>query len=423
MKAIKWLYPGMRLKRWFFLLALAMVVLVVGAVGVVGRNVSGIRWHTSFTQQAAEHIRKLTFIDFVLTFIGVLGVVFAVRRALFAVLTVLIPAREKEFMSIVYNRMRLKRGPRVVAVGGGTGLPNLLEGLKEYTSNLTAVVTVADDGGSSGRLRKNFGVLPPGDIRNCLVALAEEEGLLKDLFQYRFKKPQALRGHSFGNLFLTVMDDLTGDFGRALEESSKVLAVRGKVAPVSFDPMILQAKMKDGRLIRGESRIPEARGVIERVSLLHREKIRPNRAALQAILEADAVILGPGSLYTSILPNLLVPQIAEHIALSRAVKIYVCNVMTQPGETDGYSVADHVETLIRHVGAPLVHYVLANHERVPPPLLKRYLENGQEPVLVDASRVRKLGCELVSANLLHREDFVRHHPKKLGKALMRLLVI
>jgi uncharacterized cofD-like protein len=309
-----------------------------------------------------------------------------------------------------------------VVVGGGTGLSNLLGGLKQYTSNLTAVVTVADDGGSSGRLRKDFGVLPPGDIRNCLVALSTQEAVLNELFQYRFKGKGDLQGHNFGNLFITAMTEITGDFGRAVEESSRVLATRGTVLPVSFDAMTLQARLKNGKTVTGESTIGASTSPIAHLTLKEKN-VRPNREALKAILEADAIVLGPGSLYTSVLPNLLIPQVAENIALSRAVKVYVCNVMTQPGETDHYTVSDHVRTLFQHTAPDFVHYVVVNKEAVPHRLLDRYARSGQEPVTVDKEEVEALGPRLVSANLLHREDFVRHHPDKLGKTLMKLLVI
>ena len=247
-------------------------------------------------------------------------------------------------------------------------MPNVLSSLKHYTSNLTAVVTVADDGGSSGRLRKDFGTPPPGDIRNCIVALSDQETLLNDLFQYRFKGHGDLKGHSFGNLFITVMREITGDFGKAVEESSRVLSTRGTVMPVTFEKMTLQAKLKNGKMVTGESKISLSKSPIDRV-MLKEKKIRPNREVLKAILEADAVVLGPGSLYTSIIPNLLIPEVAETIALSRAVKIYVCNVMTQPGETDFFTVSDHVKAILNHTGPNFMHYVIANKEKVPAKLL------------------------------------------------------
>jgi len=417
----RWLYPGIRLKRWFLLMVLSLVVLGVGFSGLMSQHTTGIHYNPPVIEQLGEHLKHLKFIDFFLMLLAFLGLVLAVRRSIYTILTILIPAREKEFVNIAYTKLRLKRGPRIVAVGGGTGLPNVLYSLKHYTSNLTAVVTVADDGGSSGRLRRDFGTPPPGDIRNCIVALSDQETLLNDLFQYRFKGHGDLKGHSFGNLFITVMKEITGDFGRAVEESSRLFATRGTVMPVTFDPMVLQAKLKDGRVMTGESLIPTGKSPIEKVML--KQKVKPNREVLKAILEADVIVLGPGSLFTSVIPNLLIPEVAEQIALSRAVKIYVCNVMTQPGETDHYTVADHVKALFRHTGPNFVHYVIANQEAAPASLLKKYADSGQQPVEVDEKSMEELGVKLVMANLLHKEDFVRHSPFKLGRAIIRRLVI
>ena len=421
MKWPRWLYPGIRLKRWFLLTILSLVVLGVGFSGVMSQHTTGIHYNPPVIEQLGEHLKHLKFVDFFLMLLALFGLVLAVRRSLYTVLTILIPAREKEFVNIAYNRLRLKRGPRIVAVGGGTGLPNVLYSLKHYTSNLTAVVTVADDGGSSGRLRRDFGTPPPGDIRNCIVALSDQETLLNDLFQYRFKGHGDLKGHSFGNLFITVMKEITGDFGRAVEESSRLFTTRGTVMPVTFEPMVLQAKLKDGRVLTGESLIPKGKSPIEKVML--KQRVKPNREVLRAILEADAIVLGPGSLFTSVIPNLLIPEVAERIALSRAVKIYVCNVMTQPGETDGYTVADHVRALFRHTGPGFVHYVIANKEEAPSTLLKKYADSGQQPVEVDEKGMEDLGVKLITTNLLHKEDFVRHSPFKLGRAIIRRLVI
>ena len=422
MLSLPWLYPGLRLKRWIFLFVLAVVVLYVGFSGIMSQHTGGIHLRPPAIVELEEHMKRLKFVDFLFMLLGIWAIVFSIRRLMFSVLTVYAPAREKEFLNIAYQRTRLKRGPRIVAVGGGTGLPNVLSSLKQYTSNLTAVVTVADDGGSSGRLRKDFGTPPPGDIRNCIVALSDQETLLKDLFQYRFKGHGDLKGHSFGNLFITVMKEITGDFGRAVEESSRVLATRGTVMPVTFENMTLQAKLKNGKIITGESRIPAGNSPIDRI-MLKEKKIRPNKEVLKAILEADAIVLGPGSLYTSILPNLLIPEISETIALSRAVKIYVCNVMTQPGETDHLTVSDHVGAILKHTGPNFIHYVIVNKEKIPTPLLARYEANGQEPVMVDEEAVKALDVELVKVNLLHQEDYVRHSPEKLGKAIIRLLVM
>lgn len=422
MLGFRWLYPGMRLKRWIFLIALSVIVLLVGSSGIMSQHMGGVHYRPPVVVEIENHFKRLKFVDVLFILLAVWGLVLGTRRLMFTVLTYFIPAREKEFVDIAYNRIRLRRGPRIVAVGGGTGLPNVLSSLKHYTSNLTAVVTVADDGGSSGRLRKDFGTPPPGDIRNCIVALSDQETLLNHLFQYRFKGHGDLKGHSFGNLFITVMREITGDFGKAVEESSRVLATRGTVMPVTFEDMTLQAKLKNGKMLTGESVIGQARSPIERV-MLKEKKIRPNKEVLKAILEADAIVLGPGSLFTSILPNLLIPEIAETIALSRAIKIYIANIMTQPGETDFFSVSDHVKAILKHTGAGFIHYVIANKEKVPSRLLKRYERHGQEPVIVDESAVEELGVQLIKANLLHQEDYVRHSPEKLGKAVMRRLVI
>jgi uncharacterized cofD-like protein len=422
MLGFRWLYPGIRLKRWFLLIALSLVVLVVGFSGIMSRHTGGIHFRPNLIIDMENHLKRLKFVDFLFMILAIWGLILGIRRTLFAVLTVLIPQREKEFVNIAYNRIRLKRGPRIVAVGGGTGLPNVLSSLKHYTSNLTAVVTVADDGGSSGRLRRDFGTPPPGDIRNCIVALSDQETLLNHLFQYRFKGHGDLKGHSFGNLFITVMREITGDFGKAVEESSRVLATRGTVMPVSFESVTLEAVLKNGAVITGESNISRSKAPIERLRLKEK-KIRPNKEVLKAILEADAVVLGPGSLYTSVLPNLLIPEVAETIALSRAIKIYVANVMTQPGETDFFTVSDHVRAILKHTGPNFIHYVIANKEKVPAKLLSRYQAHGQEPVVVDEGAVEETGVQLIKANLLHREDFVRHSPEKLGKAILRRLVI
>jgi uncharacterized cofD-like protein len=412
----------MRLKRWFFLVLVSVLLLLFGFSGIMGHRLAGFHYHTPLILEVTEFVRGLKFVDFLIVISGCVLLLFSIRRIQFSVLAFLMPSREKDFIKLVYEKARLKRGPRIVVVGGGTGLSNLLGGLKQYTSNLTAVVTVADDGGSSGRLRKDLGVLPPGDIRNCLVALSTQEAVLAELFQYRFKGKGDLQGHNFGNLFITAMTDITGDFGRAVEESSKVLATRGTVLPVSFDTMTLQARLKNGKIVTGESTISESSSPIAQL-MLKEKNVRPNRDALKAILEADAIVLGPGSLYTSVLPNLLIPQVAENIAMSRAMKVYVCNVMTQPGETDHYTASDHVRTLFHHTAPDFVHYVVVNKESIPRSLLVKYARSGQEPVTVDQEEVEALGPRLIKANLLHREDFVRHHPDKLGKTIMKLLVI
>lgn len=292
MQSWRWLYPGMRLKRWFFLIVMAIIVFIVGFSGLMSEHISGIHVRPAIVVDMEDHFKRLKFVDFLFMVLAIWGFILGLRRLMFSVLTVYAPAREKEFLDVVYQRNRLKRGPRIVVVGGGTGMPNVLSSLKQYTSNLTAVVTVADDGGSSGRLRKDFGTPPPGDIRNCIVALSDQETLLNDLFQYRFKAHGDLKGHSFGNLFITVMKEITGDFGRAVEESSRVLSTRGTVMPVTFEPMTLQAKLKNGKIVVGESNISKSKVPIDQI-MLKEKNVRPNKEVLKAILEADAVVLGP----------------------------------------------------------------------------------------------------------------------------------
>ncbi|MBO8141761.1 MAG: YvcK family protein [Firmicutes bacterium] len=310
----------------------------------------------------------------------------------------------------------MRRGPRVVAIGGGTGLSTLLRGLKTVTSNITAIVTVADDGGSSGRLRAEMGMPPPGDVRNTLVALADTEPLMERLFQYRFDTGSGLKGHSFGNLFLAAMTAITGDFERAVRESSKVLAVRGQVLPSTLESVTLVAEFADGTRARGESQVAQTGKRIRRVYLSPPDA-RPLADALRALREADIVILGPGSLYTSVLPNLLVPGIAETIGNSRAMRVYVCNVMSQPGETDGYRASDHVRALLEHAGSGIVDYVLMNSGRVPSNVEEKYRREGAHPVQADVQAVRDLGVVPVCRYLLSHSDFARHDPHRLAAAI------
>lgn len=308
---------------------------------------------------------------------------------------------------------------KIVAIGGGTGLPNLLRGLKRYTKNITAIVTVADDGGSSGILRDELKILPPGDIRNCLLALANTEPLMEKLFQYRFNAG-SLKGHSFGNLFLAAMTEILGDFELAIKESSKVLAVSGQVLPSTLSDVILAAEFEDGTVIKGESQIPRMGRKIKRIRIVP-EDAKPLPEALEAIERADAVILGPGSLYTSILTNLLIKDLDDAVRNSRAKKIFVVNVMTQPGETDGYTAFDHVKTIMEHAGGNLIEYVIVNAEKIPDHLLLKYLADGAYPVACDEENIKKLGCKVIYGELLGFADVVRHDPIKLAKVIMDII--
>ncbi len=314
----------------------------------------------------------------------------------------------------------LQRRPRIVAIGGGTGLSVILRGLKEFDIDLTAVVTVADDGGSSGRLRSDFAMPPPGDIRNCLVALADTEPLLERLLQFRFPSGEGLAGHSFGNLFLAAMTHIMGDFESAIRETSRVLAVRGRVLPAVKDDVILRAVLDDGTVVEGESNIPESHRRIERVELVPGD-IEPLPEVLDAIREADAIVVGPGSLYTSILPNLLVPGLSEAIANSRAKKIFVCNVMTQPGETDSFSASRHVEVIYNHVSRKLFDYIIVNAASLPPEALEKYQAQQSYPVLVDIERLNRLGLRVIARNFVHYATYARHDSRLVAEQIVSLI--
>lgn len=321
----------------------------------------------------------------------------------------------------IFLRSQLKEGPQIAVIGGGTGISTLLRGLKQYTANISAIITVADDGGGSGMLRRDLGMLPPGDIRNCILALADTEPQMEKLLQYRFKEGD-LKGQSFGNLFLAAMTGISSDFESAVHNMSEVLAVTGTVLPVTSEDINLVAELEDGATIQGESRIGEHHtfhpGRIKRV-FLDKDNVKPLESALSAIDQASVIILGPGSLYTSIIPNLLVEGVAERIVKSPALKIYVANVMTQPGETEGYGVYDHVRAIYQHAGAEgFIDYCIVNTEKVPDEIYKRYLKDGASMVKTDAGKIKKLGIKIVERDLLQiSKGYVRHDPAKLMKAV------
>ncbi|MDD6308189.1 MAG: YvcK family protein [Clostridia bacterium] len=314
--------------------------------------------------------------------------------------------------------------PHIVAIGGGTGLSTMLRGLKRHTENLTAIVTMADDGGGSGKLREDLGMLPPGDLRNCLVALAEAEPSMETLFKYRFESG-SLRGQSIGNLIIAAMNGIYGSFEEAIRHAGEVLAITGRVLPVTTQDIRMYACFSDGAQVLGESRIGSAKKQhncrIERVSLVP-ERVLPTESVLESIERAEAIILGPGSLYTSIIPNLLVEGVADAVRQSRAAKIYVCNVMGQPGETEDYSAFDHVEALIKHAGEGIIDYCLVNTGTIEEAVLERYLKDGVGPVFVDRERFEKAGIRLICADLTNREgNLARHDAGRLAEAIMEFL--
>jgi len=313
---------------------------------------------------------------------------------------------------------------RIVAIGGGTGLSTVLRGLKTYarqrnTLDLTAIVTVTDDGGSSGRLRREFDVLPPGDIRNCMVAMSEDETLLSRLFQYRFTSGHGLKGHSFGNLFLMALTQVTGDFAVAVKESSEILASAGRIYPATAANVVLEAELENGKIVRGETRISHSRSPIRTLRLSPRV-CRPLPETLQAIEQADLITLGPGSLFTSIIPNLLVKGIAQAIRNSRALKACFVNLMWQPGETIGFRASDHLQAIERHGGPEMVNVVVVNTKPITPKQRRKYALEKTQPVENDCAELQRLGVEVVCAQLLGRGEIVRHDPDRIATVAMEL---
>jgi len=315
---------------------------------------------------------------------------------------------------------KVVRRPKIVVIGGGTGLSVMLRGLKEKPLDITAIVTVADDGGSSGVLRNELQIPPPGDIRNVLSALADAEPLLADVLQYRFTSGTGLAGHTLGNLMLAAMTDISGDFVTGVKQLSKVLAVRGSVLPAANRAIVLKAEMVDGTIITGESMIPKAGGAIKRV-FLEPQDVEPLPDAVEAIEQADAILIGPGSLYTSIMPNLMVPKLAQAIVESEAVKLFVCNVMTQPGETDNYSVSDHLDAIYDHIGHHLFDYVIVNNGEIPPHVESKYAEIGAKAVQLDIDEVTKRGYHVIADQLVLFRTFLRHDAERLSHHIYKLV--
>ncbi|KYP80187.1 gluconeogenesis factor YvcK family protein [Ferroacidibacillus organovorans] len=341
---------------------------------------------------------------------------FCVLLGLFSLILVFVRQRARER----YAALVFERRPRVVVIGGGTGQPVLLRGLKNQGAEITAIVTVGDDGGSSGRLRTEFDMPPPGDIRNCLVALADTEPLLEELLQHRFKEGSVLTGHSFGNLFLAAMTSITGDFETAVKETSRVLAVRGRVLPAATQEITLFATYTDGTTEVGESAIPKQGKSIERIDIAPPDVLAlPD--ALAAIREADAIVIGPGSLFTSVLPNLLVPGIADAVRESHGKVMYVCNVMTQPGETDGFTASQHVEAVYRHVGPRFFDMIIVNSASIPAEMSDQYGIRGAHAVTADVEKLHALGLTVIARNFLHNASYVRHDPDLIAQQVLALI--
>ena len=425
-RAVRWLQPGLVVKRWVLTSGLGLLMALVG--GAVWADLKPIYWileTLSWLLGTLTTVLPREFTGPILLLVGVALVLWGQSRSFGSIQQALAPDKDTVLIDALQAQSRLNRGPNIVAIGGGTGLSTLLSGLKRYSSHITAVVTVADDGGSSGVLRRELGVLPPGDIRNCLAALSTEEPLLTRLFQYRFSAGGGLEGHSFGNLFLSALTAITGNLETAITASSRVLAVQGQVVPATNVDVRLWAELENGQRIEGESNIGHAPSPIVRLGCIpERPPALPR--ALEAIANADLIVLGPGSLYTSLLPNLLVPEIVSAIQRSRAPRLYICNLMTQPGETDGLDVRGHlraIEAQLASLGLSqrLFSAVLAQDDLANSALIKFYQARGAEPVLCDAKGLRKDGYDVTQAPLqgARPTSTLRHDSRSLALAVMR----
>ncbi|MCK9519546.1 MAG: YvcK family protein [Dehalococcoidia bacterium] len=417
MSTFKWLYPGMHIKRWLLLLLFGVSLMGLGIAYVLREaylqyTLPGIFYYLTL-QFIPRWGRGMLFISLSLSTVG-LATWKLNQSLLYAFVR---PSREESVAEAIYNKRILGRGPKIVAIGGGTGLSMLLRGLKQHTSNLTAIVTVADDGGSTGRLRQEFGVIAPGDIRQCIAALAEAEPLMSRLFQYRFSEGTGLQGHSFGNLFIVAMSEITGNFETAIHETSRVLNVRGAILPSTLEDVTLSARTKEDELVVGEHNITERGSGIQQL-YLNPPWAEAHPDAVRALLDADIIVIGPGSLYTSVLPNLLVDGIRKATEQTQALKVFVCNVATQKGETDGFSAADHLIALERHAGKNLIDAAIVNNNitsNLPEAWESEAVElahNGDSQILE--------GVRIVEADVIAEENRYRHDPEKLAATILRL---
>ena len=420
MNRLKWLYPGLRIKRWISLSVLGAMFFGAGLVLMTNARVFQLFSYLYYQRFSPEGAASPAGPGVVLLALGFVMIVIGFRNTIFSFIKVLAPEKQGEVAEFIYQKHYLSRGPKIVVVGGGTGLSVLLRGLKKFTSNITAIVTVADDGGSSGILRDEFGMLPPGDIRNCLVALADKETLMEELFQHRFSIGDGLSGHTMGNLLIAAMTQVVGDFEAAIREMSKVLAIRGHVLPATLNHCCLCAELEDGSIIEGESVVPKSGKPIKRVFLKPGD-CEPVAEALEAIADADLIVLGPGSLYTSVIPNLLVRGMADAITQSPAATVYVCNIMTQPGETDSFKASEHIRAIHQHAGSGLIDYAIVNGGDIPKSLQQKYKKDGAVPVRPDIKEIEKMHVKPIKKDLVFESDVVRHHPEKLSAAIMRLV--
>ena len=424
-RIFSWLLPGLVIKRWMITSAVGLVTSLLGLV--IWTNLRPLYWLIEvffWIMTGLTSILPVSVLGPLVLIFGILLIGIGQNRSINSIQKALVPEKSTFLVDALRVKSRLNRGPNIVAIGGGTGLSTLLKGLKNYSSNITAIVTVSDDGGSSGVLRKQLGVQPPGDIRNCLAALSNEEPILTRLFQYRFSEGSGLEGHSFGNLFISALTTITGSLEKAVQASSKVLAVQGQVLPATNIDVMLWAELEDGEKIFGESKISESKKLISRIGYLP-ENPSALPSALEAIKEADLIVLGPGSLYTSLLPNLLVPEIVDALLQNTAPKIYISNLMTQPGETDGLDVYQHIKSIEKQlsnfgVNTRIFNAILSQVEFEKSPLVDYYRSKGAEPVICNKEELISEGYYVLQAPLYARRitPTLRHDSRRLARAVL-----
>jgi uncharacterized cofD-like protein len=411
----RWLYPGMHIKRWLGAVLVGLTILAIGAAILI----------IEFYREVILDIPQLALLlgadlereirGAIVITVGIFLTGFGMWKLMRSVVSPFVTSGDS-VMEVLYTKRYLARGPRIVALGGGTGLSTLLRGLKAYSANITAVVAVADDGGSSGRLRQQLGIVPPGDIRNCIAALADAEPLMTQLMQYRFPPGSGLDDHAFGNLFIAAMTAVTGDFDEAVRESNRVLAVRGQVLPATSVPLNLTARLASGRFISGQAAVSQATEPIAHVQI-DPSDVRATPEALERILEADLIVIGPGSLYSSVLPNLLISDIHDALVAAEGLRVYVCNVATQPGETGGYTASQHLTTLFDHGGDQMFDMVLLNRNRS----ARRPAGWQGQPVQLDTRQLEELPVVVVEDDIIDDTNAHHHDPDKLAAILLRLL--
>lgn len=397
--------------------AFSALLIVLGILILVGQDIVRFLYTHLVPNQLVSYL-----LSFVLLVLGVMGIGIGIKQVVHSLVRGISPAHEGRASEVLYAKRRLSRGPSIVAIGGGTGLSQSLRGLKKYTSNITAVVTVMDSGGSSGILREELEMLPPGDIRNCLIALAEDESRISKIFSHRFKNG-GMKNHSLGNLFIAGMQELTGSFDTAIEETSHILNIQGQVLPATLENVDLVAELEDGEKIVGEAKLAEKPGRIKRISL-SKEKVKPYQKVIEEINSADIIVLGPGSLFTSLISNLLVESVPQVIEKAKASKFYVCNLMTQPGETDDFTASDHLQALNKHIDMTTFDYLIINQKKVPTWLLKQYQIDKARPVEDDITTDNKYGLQILREDLLQVVELegkktIKHDSDKLAKLIVK----